>query len=260
MSEDQFAGSGTGKVGFGSFELAAAEAARATGDYLILWPADMPAEPADLAPYVAQFGRADVIVGVRQARVGYNPLMRFNAWLYPKLVATLFGLRLRDVNWIHAYRRDLFARITLTQRGIPMLVEALVRLRDLGARFAEVDVQMKVRLGGVALGGLVVMIVAVVADEADVDGGEQREDEGLDQADEQLRLAQRVGGRSIGHHGVARPVLPALPGQPLEAALGGQCEDLVAARVARHHIEGALADGAGGAEDGDETGCCHGRS
>lgn len=123
---------------------------RATGDYLILWPADMPAEPADLAPFVGQFGRADVIVGVRTARLGYNPLMRFNAWLYPRIVATLFGLHLRDVNWIHAYRRDLFARITLTQRGIPMLVEALVRLRDLGATFAEVDVVMKLRLGGVA--------------------------------------------------------------------------------------------------------------
>lgn len=123
---------------------------RATGDYLILWPADMPAEPADLQPYAAQFGRADVIVGVRQARLGYNPLMRLNAWLYPRIVATLFGLHLRDVNWIHAYRRELFARITLTQRGIPMLVEALVRLRDLGATFVEVDVVMKQRLGGVA--------------------------------------------------------------------------------------------------------------
>lgn len=124
-------------------------AQRATGEYLILWPADMPAEPADLAPYTAQFGQADVIVGVRQARLGYNPLMRFNAWLYPRLTATLFGLRLRDVNWIHAYRRSLFNRLTLTQRGIPMLVEALVRLRDLGATFVEVDVRMKARLGGV---------------------------------------------------------------------------------------------------------------
>ena len=123
---------------------------RATGEYIILWPADMPAEPADLAPYTRQFGQADVIVGVRQARLGYNPLMRLNAWLYPKIVATLFGLRLRDVNWIHAYRRDLFTKIKLTQRGIPMLVEALVRLRDLGGTFIEVDVKMKQRLGGVA--------------------------------------------------------------------------------------------------------------
>ena len=123
--------------------------ARATGDYLILWPADMPAAIADLAPYIAQFGRADVIVGCRRRRVGYNPLMRFNAWLYPQLVSTLVGLRVRDVNWIHAYRRAQFLKITLTQRGIPMLAEGLVRLRDLGATFVEVDVDMKERLGGV---------------------------------------------------------------------------------------------------------------
>jgi glycosyltransferase involved in cell wall biosynthesis len=122
--------------------------ARATGTYVILWPADMEAAPADLTPYVARFGQADVIVGVRRTRVGYNPLMHCNAWLYPKLVRLLFGLSLRDVNWIHAYRRDLLTRVRLTQRGIPMLVEALVRLRDLGATFAEVDVEMKPRLGG----------------------------------------------------------------------------------------------------------------
>jgi glycosyltransferase involved in cell wall biosynthesis len=124
-------------------------ATKATGEYLMLWPADMPADRADLAPYIGQFGRADVIVGVRQARVGYNPVMRFNAWLYPKLVATFFDLRVRDVNWIHAYRRECFLKIRLTQRGIPMLAEALVRLRDLGATFTEVDVAMKARTGGV---------------------------------------------------------------------------------------------------------------
>jgi dolichol-phosphate mannosyltransferase len=121
----------------------------ATGHYVILWPADMPADPVDLEPYAAEFGRADVIVGVRRRRLGYNPLMVFNSWLYPKLVATLFGLRLRDVNWIHAYRRTQLLKIRLTQRGIPMLAEALVRLRDLGATFVEVDVVMKARLGGV---------------------------------------------------------------------------------------------------------------
>lgn len=121
----------------------------ATGDYIILWPADMPADAGGLAPYAAEFGRADVIVGVRRMRVGYNPLMAFNSWLYPKLVATLFDLRLRDVNWIHAYRRTQFLKIQLTQRGIPMLAEALVRLRDIGASFVEVDVEMKARTGGV---------------------------------------------------------------------------------------------------------------
>jgi glycosyltransferase involved in cell wall biosynthesis len=123
-------------------------AARATGDYLILWPADMPASAEDLLPYASRFGGADVIVGVRRARVGYNALMRVNAWVYPKLVEVLFGLRVRDVNWIHAYRRKQFERIRLTQRGIPMLVEALVRLRDNAATFVEVEVDMKARTTG----------------------------------------------------------------------------------------------------------------
>jgi glycosyltransferase involved in cell wall biosynthesis len=123
---------------------------RARGEFVLAWPADMPVTTADLAPFTSRLGSADVLVGTRSARAGYHPLMRFNSWLYPKLVAVLFGLRLRDVNWIHVYRTSLIRRVTLTQRGIPMLTEALVRLRDLGATFAEVPSEMKPRAAGVA--------------------------------------------------------------------------------------------------------------
>lgn len=124
--------------------------AAARGEFVLSWPADMPVTGDDLAPFLANLGAADVLVGVRPARAGYNPLMRFNSWLYPHLVAVLFGLRLRDVNWIHLYRTALVRRVTLTQRGIPMLVEMLVRLRDLGATFREVVVPMQPRAAGVA--------------------------------------------------------------------------------------------------------------
>jgi glycosyltransferase involved in cell wall biosynthesis len=130
----------------------------AAGEYLMLWPVDMPATKGDLEPYISRFGTADVIVGCRKRRVGYNPLMLVNAWIYPRLVRLLFGLRVRDVNWIHAYRREPFLRIHLTQRGIPMLAEALVRLRDAGATFAEVDVEMKERVGGVASASRIVVM------------------------------------------------------------------------------------------------------
>ena len=122
----------------------------ARGGYVLTWPADMPVAPDDLAPFAANLGAADVLVGVRSRRDGYNPLMRLNSWLYPQIVATLFDLRLRDVNWIHLYRTALIRRVTLTQRGIPMLVEALVRLRDLGATLLEVPSEMKPRTAGTA--------------------------------------------------------------------------------------------------------------
>ena len=134
-------------------------AQRASGEYVILWPADMPMLPADLEPYSRQFGRADVIIGVRRARLGYSVLMRLNAWVYRRLVMMLFGLNVRDVNWIQAWRRKLFLDVRLTQRGIPMLAETLVRLRDAGATFVEVDVEMKARSAGVSSASRVPVMV-----------------------------------------------------------------------------------------------------
>lgn len=115
-------------------------AALASGEYLMLWPADMLADPGDLEPYLGALGGADVIVGCRRRRIGYNPLMKSSARIYARLVPALFGLRLRDINWIQAYRSSLLSQVTLTQNGAPMLAEALVRLRDLGATFEEVAV------------------------------------------------------------------------------------------------------------------------
>jgi dolichol-phosphate mannosyltransferase len=122
--------------------------AAATTDYVTCCPADFPMSVEDWAPFAAALGRADVIVGRRQRREGYNPLMRLNSWIYPKLVDAMFGLGLRDVNWISVYRRDLVEQVAITQRGIPMLVEILIRLRDLGATFCEVDCQMRSRVVG----------------------------------------------------------------------------------------------------------------
>lgn len=119
------------------------------GRYIALWPVDMPCTPEGLSPFTSAIGKASVIVGCRRARVGYNPLMRLNAGIYPYLVRALFGLRLRDVNWICLYDRELLRRIPLTQSGIPMLAEILVRMRDAGATFHEIDVEMVQRTTGV---------------------------------------------------------------------------------------------------------------
>jgi glycosyltransferase involved in cell wall biosynthesis len=121
---------------------------RSHGAHVMCCPADFRMTPQDWAPFAEALGRADVLVGCRVRREGYNPLMRVNAWVYPRLVRRLFGLRLRDVNWICVYRRDLISQIAITQRGIPMMVEVLVSLRDLGATFHEVDCRMQPRQFG----------------------------------------------------------------------------------------------------------------
>jgi dolichol-phosphate mannosyltransferase len=122
--------------------------AGATAEYVTCCPADFPMEREDWSPFAEALGTADVLVGCRVRREGYNPLMKFNSWLYPKLVAMMFGLHLRDVNWISVYRRALVARVEITQPGIPMLTEILVKLRDLGASIREVSCRMRPRTVG----------------------------------------------------------------------------------------------------------------
>jgi glycosyltransferase involved in cell wall biosynthesis len=122
--------------------------AAAQSEYVTCCPADFAMTPEDWRPFAEALGRADVLVGCRRQRAGYNVLMRWNAWLYPQLVRGLFGLRLRDVNWICVYRRDLIRQVAITQKGIPMLTEVLVKLRDLGATFQEVDCWMQPRRSG----------------------------------------------------------------------------------------------------------------
>jgi dolichol-phosphate mannosyltransferase len=117
----------------------------ACGRYVTCCPADFEMTPADWSPFAAALGQADVVVGCRIRREGYNLVMRFNSWFYLKLVRALFGLPLRDVNWISVYRRDLVRRVAIKQSGVPMLVEILIKLRDLGATFHEVDCRMQPR-------------------------------------------------------------------------------------------------------------------
>ena len=127
--------------------------ARAEGEYLLLWPADMPCGAADLQPYLEHMGAADVIVGRRRARPGYTPLMKAASWVYPKLVGLLFGLHLHDVNWICLYRTRHLERLRLSQQGIPMLTEILVKIRDDGGTFLEIPVDPRARQTGVASAG-----------------------------------------------------------------------------------------------------------
>ncbi len=124
--------------------------ARARYPMLTTCAADIPYGPEDIRPFLAALGRADTIVGVRVLRAGYGPLMRFNSWLYMRLVHAFFGLPLRDVNWTCFYRADLLRRVEIRESGIPMLLEVLVKLRDLGGSFFEVEVHQPERMEGVA--------------------------------------------------------------------------------------------------------------
>ena len=115
-------------------------------------PADSPLTPELYRAFSTHAPKADVLVSYRQKRIGYTPLMLFNSWLYHFTISVLFGMRLRDYNWIHLYHRKIFTegKISIEYKGIFMLAEILIKAKRKDFTFYEFEVQQTQRLTGIA--------------------------------------------------------------------------------------------------------------
>jgi glycosyltransferase involved in cell wall biosynthesis len=124
----------------------------ATKEYILCVPADSPMTH-DLYRDFSQYAeRADILVSYRRAKLGYSFQKHMNSYIYHRLVSVLFGMNLRDYNWIHMYHRRIFdeGRIEIEYNGIFMLAEILIKAKRKGYRFYEFEVEQKERLTGIA--------------------------------------------------------------------------------------------------------------
>ncbi len=134
--------------GFGSAVWAGIQ--EATKEFILCVPVDSPMDHDTLAPFIATAPTTDVIASYRVKRVGYTLRMRFNSWAYHKLICQVFGLKLRDYNWIHLYRKQVFDKVQYNSLGIFMMAEVLVEAHKYGYRIAEIPVDQKQRMTGIA--------------------------------------------------------------------------------------------------------------
>lgn len=119
--------------------------AEARGQLLIVNPVDNPLPAARVRDYVSAAADCDIVVGCRSRRAGYAWWMRLGAGLYPASLRLLFGVPLRDFNWIHLYRREVFDAVTVEYGGIVFLAEVLIKAHDAGFRLREIPDEMQLR-------------------------------------------------------------------------------------------------------------------
>jgi glycosyltransferase involved in cell wall biosynthesis len=127
--------------------------AAAGKEYIFCIPADSPLTAEVLSAFADAAGKADIIVSYRLERLGYNWRMRLNSRAFHFIVEKLFGLRLRDFNWIHMYHRKVFNGadgIRITSKGLFMLAETLISAHRKGFSFHEIPVKQTQRITGVA--------------------------------------------------------------------------------------------------------------
>lgn len=135
------------------------------GEWMIFIPADLALHPSELGRYFEAAPRADIVVGLRSDRSDYTWLRRLVSWTNIHLIQTLFGMKLRQFQYISMYRMDVLRQIDIEYwRSAFFLAEILIKARDLGCRLVEVDIHYVPRLSGKPTGAKLKLVVLTVAD------------------------------------------------------------------------------------------------
>ncbi len=170
-------------------------------EYVTLVPADGQFDVECLRKYVPLVKDHDVAVGYRVNRKD-SWRRRVNTRIFRWIMRLLFGVKLRDVNWVKLFRRSILDGIDIESKGIGVDAEVMVKAKQLGCRFAEVEVSYLPRTTGKSTGDKLLNVIITIL--------------------ELLILFWRVRIRG---HGLATPppsppaeVAPALPREPASAA------------------------------------------
>jgi len=121
----------------------------ARGRVLVYYPADLQYLPSDIPGLVAPIleGHADIVTGTKQGQ--YNK--RFVSGIYNALSRWLFGVRVKDLNSVKAYRREIMDMVPMRPDWHRFMV---VIAAAQGFRLAEQPVPVHPRRAGTSKFGI----------------------------------------------------------------------------------------------------------
>ena len=136
----------------------------ARGEFVIFIPADLAMDLDYLHRYLDAAQDADLVVGLRSDRRDYTLARKCISYTNIFLVRAMFGMKQRQFNYIHCYRRSLLESMNIETRGVFITAEIMIKANDLGYRLVEVEIPYVPRTAGAATCGRLSVILATVAD------------------------------------------------------------------------------------------------
>jgi glycosyltransferase involved in cell wall biosynthesis len=143
--------------------------AAATKDLVFYTDADLPVDLEELprAVRLLDYQQADVVAGYRFDRTSEGLVRALYTFCYNHLIRTLFGLRVRDVNFaFKLFRRCVLEKFTLTSEGSFIDAEFLLRARKAGCVIIQIGLDYFPRTRGTSTLGSVPVILAILRDMA----------------------------------------------------------------------------------------------
>jgi glycosyltransferase involved in cell wall biosynthesis len=125
--------------------------ANASKDWVLYIDSDLPIDLNESLRAVSPaLEGADLVIGWRRNR-SEGIKREIMSWVYNRIIRSLFGLKVIDVNFaFKMIRRDVLRYITLDSEGSFIDAELLIRARRLGATIAEIGLDYYPRTAGVS--------------------------------------------------------------------------------------------------------------
>lgn len=114
-------------------------------------PADGQQSPGEIKLFLPLIKNSDVVCGYRMKRVDASYRLWFKQ-LYHLILRILFGIKVRDIDWVKMYRREVLQNINIESESSFVLAEAVIRSKRAGYRLSEVGVTHKPRMHGTQTG------------------------------------------------------------------------------------------------------------
>ena len=125
----------------------------ARGEWLTYLPADGQVPAEELRRFLPYFERYDLIISRRASPPDYSRYRRLASRVYTAWVSLAFGLRLRDFNWMQAWRRSLWQAYASESNSVFICGEFLARSRRARPRMVEIEIAYRPRTAGRAKNG-----------------------------------------------------------------------------------------------------------
>ena len=141
----------------------------ATKDLVFYTDADLPIDLRELprAVRLLEYQEADVVAGYRFDRTSEGLVRAVYTFCYNHLIRTLFGLRVRDVNFaFKLFRRSVLQKFRLTSDGSFIDAEFLLRARKAGCPIIQIGLDYFPRTRGTSTLASVPVILAILRDMA----------------------------------------------------------------------------------------------
>ncbi len=136
----------------------------ARGEFIVFIPADIAIDLDQFNRYLDASKKADIVVGLRSDRKDYSLARKINSYIYIWMIKILFGMKQKQFNYVHMYKKEIFNRINIESKTVFITAEILIKARDLGHLIEEVNINYIPRETGIASCGKVSVILNTFLD------------------------------------------------------------------------------------------------